>query len=436
MTDEAIGSAQAPKWLSVDWFRRSPYSPVRLEANPQLQRSGVDWREAFEDLMCAALDKPTGPKAPKWKADTGFAWLTSLQRRGILPPQLPRLYACHDRLNTAASPVHQPVSVPRLGSDLGGDFTPGLRPSDVRWRKLEADACEADLQDLADEFSIDMIVDEELAKKNNVRRSSPWQQVSSYEQEWPRQAHPGLTLLRALITGMTGDQNTELKMLQQALDLAIHGEDHDIGVREEIAALCSAGHRYAPSESESADDSLGAHPLLAMLRLACDNFGSSEDAREEILNSKFFPNGSTGVPLPTDPRQLRLPIAENAVTHRTTQHAPDGPSVEVHEVVSRDPDGAWNWFQYRTSADGTTRCTVRSRLPDGQVVMAEYWPSPKDRLLDGLMGGSQRGEDTSLRGVGAGTKPQTQAGAEEPKEEHQMQEQDSKPKQHKGWFWS
>ncbi|KAF2483308.1 hypothetical protein BDY17DRAFT_297192 [Neohortaea acidophila] len=89
-----------PQWLSVDWFKRSPYSPVRLEADPL---AGEKWRAAFEDLLCATLDKPmmsgerVGQRSPYGKPQStyygpGLDWMLSLQCRGILPPQLPNLY--------------------------------------------------------------------------------------------------------------------------------------------------------------------------------------------------------------------------------------------------------------------------------------------------------------------------------------------------------
>lgn len=91
------------RWLSVDWFKRSPYSPIRLEAHPDLGLEGAKWRAAFEDLMDATLDKPMGsmerigmralygrPQSTYY--GPGLEWLLSLQCRGILPPLLPRAY--------------------------------------------------------------------------------------------------------------------------------------------------------------------------------------------------------------------------------------------------------------------------------------------------------------------------------------------------------
>lgn len=96
--------APKPRWLSVDWFKRSPYSPVRLQEDPITADDGAVWRAAFEDLLCAALDKPMtlsderfGQRYPYGKMQStrfspGLDWMLSLQCRGVLPPQLPSLY--------------------------------------------------------------------------------------------------------------------------------------------------------------------------------------------------------------------------------------------------------------------------------------------------------------------------------------------------------
>ncbi|KAK0947760.1 hypothetical protein LTR29_000661 [Friedmanniomyces endolithicus] len=91
------------RWLSIDWFKRSPYSPVTLEQLDGLHEPGGSWRGAFEDLLAAALDKPmdsreqTGRRCPvgsvqSTRTGPGLDWCLSLQCRGILPPQLPLWY--------------------------------------------------------------------------------------------------------------------------------------------------------------------------------------------------------------------------------------------------------------------------------------------------------------------------------------------------------
>ncbi|KAI4731891.1 hypothetical protein E4T49_00045 [Aureobasidium sp. EXF-10728] len=97
-------------WLGIDWFRHSPYSPIQLEQHSTAHQHGGKWRAAFEDLLCAHLDKPQVAHAA-WKAEDSLAasdsdnqtlynhwaqpgidWMLGLQCRGILPPQLPSLY--------------------------------------------------------------------------------------------------------------------------------------------------------------------------------------------------------------------------------------------------------------------------------------------------------------------------------------------------------
>ena len=92
-----------PRWLSVDWFRNSSYSPTRLETHPHAHQHGSMWRAAFEDLLSAELDKPQFAHQAwsnrvndqslyaSW-AQHPSDWMLGLSCRGILPPQLPSLY--------------------------------------------------------------------------------------------------------------------------------------------------------------------------------------------------------------------------------------------------------------------------------------------------------------------------------------------------------
>ena len=90
------------RWLSIPWFKHSPYSPINLEHHPVLEGQQFKWRPAFEDLLDASLDKPMlsqeqfGFRPPQGLAQStrsgpGLDWMLSLQCRGILPPQLPFL---------------------------------------------------------------------------------------------------------------------------------------------------------------------------------------------------------------------------------------------------------------------------------------------------------------------------------------------------------
>ncbi|KJX93822.1 hypothetical protein TI39_contig4250g00010 [Zymoseptoria brevis] len=95
---ESAGSLHREnRWLSVEWFKRNPYSPIRLEAHPQLGQAGTKWREAFEELMNASLGKPMESRDSVTMRNStfqptrtapGLDWMFSLQSRGILPPLL------------------------------------------------------------------------------------------------------------------------------------------------------------------------------------------------------------------------------------------------------------------------------------------------------------------------------------------------------------
>ena len=164
-----------PRWLSVEWFRSSKDSPVNLEADPALAKYDTKWRNAFEDLLTAALDKPMtsrekfgyrGPIGPNstWRGP-GLDWMLSLQCRGILPPQLPTMYSSR----VAASDLfvkenlsdtmlgrwcnqHSPISKPGsweetwMHNEMNHDYyqlleaidTPAPEDTTSTYRKLEA----------------------------------------------------------------------------------------------------------------------------------------------------------------------------------------------------------------------------------------------------------------------------------------------------------
>jgi hypothetical protein len=96
--------ASLTHWLSVNWFKHNPYSPVNLEVDPMLAKYDTKWRHSFEDLLEASLDKPMTSRDKSgirpfskttrstWHGP-GRDWMFSLQCRGILPPQLPSMYS-------------------------------------------------------------------------------------------------------------------------------------------------------------------------------------------------------------------------------------------------------------------------------------------------------------------------------------------------------
>ncbi|KAH9831053.1 hypothetical protein Tdes44962_MAKER02130 [Teratosphaeria destructans] len=119
------------RWLSIDWLKRSPYSPIALEAHKDLSNYGIKWRAAFEDLLSAAVDKPMESKEQvgyRWPyqnaASThhgaGIDWMLSLICRGILPLQFPvefdRVSIPHNSL-----PLNQAISAGTI-SNMRSDF--------------------------------------------------------------------------------------------------------------------------------------------------------------------------------------------------------------------------------------------------------------------------------------------------------------------------
>ena len=45
------------RWLSIDWFKHSPYSPSNVEAIQNMPGPHESWRAAFEDLLNTALGR-------------------------------------------------------------------------------------------------------------------------------------------------------------------------------------------------------------------------------------------------------------------------------------------------------------------------------------------------------------------------------------------
>ncbi|PNS21091.1 hypothetical protein CAC42_3429 [Sphaceloma murrayae] len=100
--------ARTPVWLSVDWFKRSRYSPLQCETDTHLHQQGSMWRAAFEDLMSESLGQEmrareawSGARDEQelygaWAA-TGRDWMLGLMCRGVVPPLLPGLYRLPDQ---------------------------------------------------------------------------------------------------------------------------------------------------------------------------------------------------------------------------------------------------------------------------------------------------------------------------------------------------
>lgn len=176
----------SPQWLSVDWFKRSPYSPIRLEAHPKGGLEGPKWRAAFEDLLSVALDKPmqtrehVGIRQPHGKPEStyygpGLEWMLSLQCRGILPPQLPSLYkpvSVFDGFDEVKRPRSTPFmhDIAQILDSKSATMYPMVK---------------RDLQALVDEVSIKSGSPEAELNAEAIRRSygvAPWR-VPDTEEE-------------------------------------------------------------------------------------------------------------------------------------------------------------------------------------------------------------------------------------------------------------
>ncbi|KAK8203588.1 hypothetical protein M8818_005238 [Zalaria obscura] len=142
------GFSQDHPWLSVRWFKTSPYSPLKLEEHHHTHQHGSMWRAAFEDLLDAHMDKELGAweawsgKTNDQKlytawAQSGIDWMLGLQCRGTLPPQLPSLYQSR-------------LADRKRMDQLWGDIMRNERP----WKRgIVSQLVAQDFEDLAREIS-------------------------------------------------------------------------------------------------------------------------------------------------------------------------------------------------------------------------------------------------------------------------------------------
>lgn len=213
------------RWLSVEWFKRSSYSPIRLESHPDLSDKGEKWRAAFEDLLLISLDKPMqttekiGQRVPHGKPQStyhgpGLDWMLSLQCRGILPPQLPNLYRHYRRENSrnCFRPAHS-----RILPDL--DAITCQRPHCMYPR------AETDIQTLVDEVGIQAQPSTDaFSPAQSVRiPQSPWQvpdtEAELYEQFEPRLSETVRTVSYA------DTQDVSFNEAQEAIQKAVDSRE-------------------------------------------------------------------------------------------------------------------------------------------------------------------------------------------------------------------
>jgi hypothetical protein len=80
-------------WLSLEWFKRSQYSPIQLEESQDMKSE--HWRFAFEDLLAVQLGWPLplrrNVRAKNYLSpeQSGLGWVLTLLSDGFLPTLAP-----------------------------------------------------------------------------------------------------------------------------------------------------------------------------------------------------------------------------------------------------------------------------------------------------------------------------------------------------------
>ncbi|KAK4539368.1 hypothetical protein LTR36_010998 [Oleoguttula mirabilis] len=302
----AMGRTGMPdyRWLSVDWFKRSPYSPVSLEQHPDLGDFDSDWRAAFEDLLNAALDKPMVSRE-QWGyrpngnpqstfAGPGLDWMLSLQCRGILPPQLPSSY-------NARWPSRS-----RQGSALDlAAVEKQLLSSAPAWRS-HAGTVVGDIQELVDEVSTP-------APEQGFPKCEDWRPETEQD------------LYDGHSQASRRDYQEQMKLLGQQ-DIPLPLGLHETLERERLAAHRAGSPEEDEDEDEDVDGTSSARALQdyqkqlellhqqsfmrllhagqdpdEMTRLAAEDGGEAEPVRrlavvqEQVIGALFDGDGDAAV---------------------------------------------------------------------------------------------------------------------------------------------
>ena len=265
-----------PRWLSIDWFKKSVYSPVHLEAHPLASQEGTRWRAAFEDLLCAALDKPMltreqfGWRPPKGSPQStyrgpGLDWMLSLQCRGILPPQVPSFY--NQRSETKFRMNGQEGSWSILKSPY--------RPNDV-WEEVNDE-----WQQLVDEINTPAAPAAPAAVEHFSRRQAETEQdMYDQIQDDFQHKHTSPTLRAWHVPTLIGDEFAD--------NIAINGALYDALARNDSAAVGDILDEY---ESKYGEDLASIDEDLAAMLLNADGHVTRE--KVEALNKVLRDNDVT-----------------------------------------------------------------------------------------------------------------------------------------------
>lgn len=448
-----------PHWLSVNWFKRSCYSPIRLEAHPQLGEHGAKWRAAFEDLLNASLDKPMGPsiervgmRVPHGRPQStftgpGLEWMLSLQCRGILPMQLPRTY---NHVHAVRELRHSFVTDLLEQRNLFSNHT---RPASSNDSPLAAD-----FRDLVSEVGTKATADTEAeplpvrfypATEQDLYESSYLCPVNhegrrkSDGQGWPSQANTPDENEASDAHKVSGDDRAKGNMayenedgLQRA-DQLQSGNQPDLYHPERLALF---RRLYALTGNEFFDEQQGFVPL-AKLREMVGRLQQEHENLEKMTghnmsttrgdsqhqSSPDLPSRDTESAQETTSNynnlqkqvmmmllekqnDWRLSGAREEQSERALIKNPESESYPTGETMSKKPD-----------IISTLTTTQTTRLPDGTVTTKVVL---KQRFVDG------REETTESFHT------RNEAHSDEAPQRDDKSQRDEKSTTKRGWFWS
>ena len=440
--------APSPQWLSVDWFKRSPYSPIRLETYPGLEEEGCKWRAAFEDLLSAALDKPmvseekVGIRSLYGKPQStyygpGLEWMLSLQCRGILPPQLPSLY--------------KPVSVfdgfdevkrPRMATFMH-DIHQIITSKSATMYPL----VKRDLEALVDEVSIKSGPETEAEPVRRAWGTAPWRVPDTEEDlydEMPPLTKPKfdpweISHYYEIIKGLRkailahdleeaarifSEYSTRYEQVGDLLEDVLYGIDNENTSKNEFLALAALRRSDVPAtEQKKAEDQLGT---------------TYSDAKERYEEVRAFLDDED-----EEEPEARLATNDDFYRHNSSQLStrPDVLAQLTTTQTTRLPDGSV-----------TTKVVLKQRFADGreeerETVHTSHEPPPGSAAKKAQDGeGSSLGTEqvvsdyeTQLRLLEQQNWKRVEMARQERDRVEQNRKFDEQPKKEKkkaGWFWS
>jgi len=399
-------SKPPPQWLTVDWFKRSSYSPIRLESwSDEATVSGFDgshWRVAFEELLLTTLDKPLqsqfkfGMRPPFGKSEStqygpGLDWMLSLQCRGILPPQLPGLY--RDFRHATGS-----------RADKSGATTCMRTIEAILANRTNRHASATrDVQSLLDEVAIKPAPSPcpFFAQEATLVPQSLWR-VSGTEEELYDNMPPYTDLVRpepVATPAMTGARWLDRRNTENAVWAAL--DDRDFDTAADLLASYAKLH-------DNIFDVLG-----EMLALDMPNLEGAERApwynrlmkTLEQHNPELLKNANAAAP----DQRTRLAVSAD-VTNASNEKLTDSFRSENGALEKPDILSQLTTTQTTRMPDGTvtTKLVLKQRFADGREEVHESVQTSREEV-------SRVEQDSDVA-------------------KHQASKEDTKKKQ--GWFWN